>query len=492
MQIILKQNSQKTFLGHPRGLLTLSMTEFWERFSYYGMRAILIYYMYYAVAKGGLGFDKPTALSIMSIYGSLVYLSSTIGGFISDRLLGSRKTVFWGGILIMLGHIVLSLPMGAGALFASIGLIVLGTGLLKPNVSEMVGSLYPENDLRRDAGFSIFVMGINFGSLIAPLVVPWLQDRYNFHVGFSVAAIGMAIGLIFYVVDGRKYINPSDNVAPDPLQPGEVRPLLIKVGLGIAALAVVFAVMAGFGAFSIANVITVITVIALAVPITYFIMMLKSPKVSKVERSRVWAYIPLFIAAVLFWAIEEQGSVVLAVFAADQTQLNFGGFHILPGWFQTLNPLFILLYGPIFATLWVRLGKRQPSSPKKFAYGLVFTGLSYLVMVIPVLLFGTNTRVSPLWLVLSWAIVEIAEMLISPVGLSVTTKLAPKAFASQMMSMWFLADAAAQAINAQIVKLYTPATEVAYFTVVGVVTIGFAVLLWFLIPRIEKLMQGIN
>ena len=178
-------------MGHPRGLLTLSMTEFWERFSYYGMRAILIYYMYYAVEKGGLGFDQPTALSIMSIYGSLVYLSATIGGFISDRLLGSRRTVFWGGVLIMLGHIVLSLPIGAVGLFGSIVLIVLGTGLLKPNVSEMVGSLYPEEDLRRDSGFSIFVMGINFGSLIAPIFVPWMADKFNFHAGFSLAAIGM-------------------------------------------------------------------------------------------------------------------------------------------------------------------------------------------------------------------------------------------------------------------------------------------------------------
>lgn len=483
---------QRSFLGHPQGLLTLSMTEFWERFSYYGMRAILIYYMYYAVTKGGLGFDKATALSIMSIYGSLVYLSSTIGGFVSDRLLGSRRTVFWGGVLIMCGHIVLAMPLGAAALFASIALIVVGTGLLKPNVSEMVGSLYPENDPRRDAGFSIFVMGINFGSLIAPIIVPWGQAKWNFHVGFSFAAFGMFVGLIYYVIAGRKTINPKDSQAPDPLKAEEVKPLLIKVCAGIVALVVILGLMAAFGALTINNVITLITIIAIGVPVCYFVAMLRSKKVTKTERSRVWAYIPLFIAAVIFWAIEEQGSVVLAVFAADQTKLNFLGMHILPGNFQTLNPLFILLYGPIFAWLWMHLGKRQPSSPKKFTYGLVFTGLSYLVMVIPVLMFGANTRVSPLWLVLSWAIVEIAEMLISPVGLSVTTKLAPKAFASQMMSMWFLADAAAQAINAQIVKLYTPQTEVAYFAGVGLVAIVFAVVLAFMAPRIEKLMQGVN
>lgn len=486
-----KQKKEKQFLGHPRGLLTLSMTEFWERFSYYGMRAILIYYMYYSVTKGGLGFSQATALSIMSIYGSLVYLSSTIGGFISDRLLGARKTVFWGGVLIMLGHIMLSLPAGAVALFGSIVLIVLGTGLLKPNVSEMVGNLYSERDLRRDSGFSIFVMGINFGSLLAPLIVTWFQAKYNFHVGFSLAAFGMAVGLIVYVIDGRKYINHKDNQAPDPITAAELRPLLVKIGLGALVLAVLLGIMGLTGTLNVTNVISLITLFAIAIPVIYFWMMLRSEKVTKVERSRVWAYVPLFLAAVIFWAIEESGSSVLAVFAANQTQLHFAGFQILPGWFQMLNPLFILLYGPIFARLWVKMGNKQPSSPKKFAAGLIFAGLSYMVMMLPLMISGAAARVSPLWLVLSWAVVEIAEMLISPVGLSVTTKLAPKAFSSQMMSMWFLCDAAAQAINAQLVRFYTPGTEMAYFGIIGALTVVLGILMFFIVPRIEKLMQGV-
>lgn len=487
-----KPNKEKQFLGHPRGLLTLSMTEFWERFSYYGMRAILIYYMYYSVAKGGLGFSQATALSIMSIYGSLVYLSSTIGGFISDRLLGARQTVFWGGVLIMLGHIMLSLPAGALALFASIVLIVLGTGLLKPNVSEMVGNLYSEKDIRRDSGFSIFVMGINLGSLIAPLVVSWFQAKYNFHVGFSLAAFGMAVGLIFYVIDGRKYINSVDNQAPDPISAEELRPLLAKVGIGVVLVAILLAVMGATGTLNVTNVISLITIFAIALPVIYFAMMLRSKKVTKVEHSRVWAYVPLFLASVIFWAIEESGSSVLAVFAANQTQLHFAGIQILPGWFQMLNPLFILLYGPIFARLWVKMGEKQPSSPKKFSYGLVLAGLSYMVMMLPLMISGVGTRVSPLWLVLSWAIVEIGEMLISPVGLSVTTKLAPKAFASQMMSMWFLSDAAGQAINAQLVRFYTPGTEMVYFGIIGGLTVVFGILMLVVVPRIEKLMQGVN
>ena len=207
-----------SFFGHPRGLATLFFTEMWERFSYYGMRAILLFYMYYSVAEGGLGFDKTTAASIMSIYGSLVYLSSVIGGFLSDRVLGSRKTVFIGGVLIMFGHIALATPFGRVALFVSIALIVIGTGLLKPNVSGMVGDLYSDTDPRRDAGFSIFVFGINMGAFIAPIAVGYLGQNVNFHLGFSLAAIGMFFGLVQYVMDGKKYLSNNSLYPNDPIE----------------------------------------------------------------------------------------------------------------------------------------------------------------------------------------------------------------------------------------------------------------------------------
>ena len=488
----MNKDSDHAFFGQPRGLATLAFTEFWERFSYYGMKAILLYYMYFAVTKGGLGMDKATAMSVTAIYGSLVYLSSILGGFAADRLWGGHKTVFIGGIFIMFGHIFLALPFGEMALFASIALIVIGTGLLKPNISEMVGGLYSKEDTRRDSGFSMLVMGINLGSFIAPLIVGWLGQKVNFHLGFSLAAIGMAIGLFFFVVDGNKYLNKDDFAAPDPLQADEVKALVIKVVAAIVVVAAIFGIMGVTGNFNLTNVINFITLIAIIVPIAYFVMFLTSKKVTKVERSRVWAYIPLFIAAVIFWAIEEQGSVVLAMFAQTQTNLNFLGFTIPASWFQSLNPLFIVLYTPFFAWLWMHLGKKQPSSPKKFTLGLVFAGLSFIVMMLPVGMHGTHSLVSPLWLVLSWAIVEIAELLISPVGLSVTTKLAPRAFRSQMMSMWFLADAAAQAINAQVVKLYTPANEFWFFGLVGGATVLLAVVLLFVTPRIEKLMAGVN
>ncbi|MDN6491338.1 MAG: oligopeptide:H+ symporter, partial [Leuconostoc sp.] len=210
------------------------------------------------------------------------------------------------------------------------------------------------------------------------------------------------------------------------------------------------------------------------------------------ERSRVWAYIPLFIASILFWSIEEQGSVVLALFAEEQTRLSIFGFSIPSSWFQTLNPFFIMIYTPFFVWLWTKLGNKQPSSAKKFTYGLFFAGISFLWMMLPGMLFGTDAKVGPQWLLMSWALVIIGEMLISPIGLSVTTKLAPKAFHSQMMSIWFLSDAVAQAINAQIVRFYSPGNEVMYFGVVGIVTVIFGVLLLFMVPRIQKLMTGVN
>lgn len=486
----MNNKEEKTFLGQPRGLMTLFFTEFWERFSYYGMRALLVFYLIDTVKRGGLGFDEATGASIMSIYGSLVYMSSVIGGFIADRLLGSRRTVFWGGVLIMIGHIVLSLPFGQGALYGSIALIVLGTGLLKPNVSEMVGTLYTEDDVRRDSGFTIFVMGINAGSLLAPYVVGSIGQQVNYHLGFSLAAIGMFFGLIQYW-RGGKNLNESSNRPGDPVSEDEKAGLIRKIVAIVVAAIVVFGLMAFAGKLNVTNVILVFSILGVLLPIGYFVMMLSSRKTTKVERSRVWAYVPLFIASVLFWSIEEQGSVVLALFAKNQTILNLGFINLLPSWSQSLNPLFIILYGPIFAWFWVKLGKHQPSTPAKFAYGLLFAGASFLVMLIPVSLFGQQ-RVSALWLVLSWAIVEIGEMLISPVGLSATTKLAPKAFQSQMMSMWFLGDAAAQAINAQIVRLYTPANQMMYFAVIGIITVVFGILLGFMVPKIKGLMEGIN
>ena len=496
-----ERNVDTAFFGQPRGLSTLFFTEMWERFSYYGMRAILLFYMYYAVTKGGLGMNQTTAASIMSIYGSLVYLSGVVGGWLSDRVWGSRRTVFIGGVLIMFGHIALSLPFGVSALYVSIALIVVGTGLLKPNVSEMVGGLYSPEDQRRDSGFSMFVFGINLGAAVAPWAVPWAANGFglnlfhgemNFHAGFSLAAIGMFFGLVQYVIGGRKYLSKDSLYPEDPIEKDELRPVIIWSIVGVVAVAIILALLAAMGQLNITNIITLITIIAIALQIWYFVMMLNSKKVTKTEKSRVVAYIPLFIAAVIFWAIEESGSVVLALFAEQRTVLHIGSWHFAAANFQTLNPLFIMILTPVFVSLWDHW-KNQPSAPGKFAAGLVFAGLSYAFMALPALIHGTTAgRVSPFWLVGSWFIVEIGEMLISPIGLAVTTRLAPNAFKSQMMSMWFLADAAGQAVNAQIVKYYSSSTEVPYFLTIGLVSIVFGIILMFFVKKIHGLMGGVD
>lgn len=222
----MEQKRDTSFFGQPRGLMTLFFTEMWERFSYYGMRAILLFYMIYAADKGGLGFNEATGAAIMSIYGSMVYLSGIVGGYLSDRVLGPWRTVFYGGVLIMFGHIALAMPFHEVGLFGLIALITLGTGLLKPNVATMVGNLYDANDERRDAGFSIYVFGINLGAFIAPLLVGWFQVHVNFHVAFSLAAIGMFFGLVQYSLDGRKHLKDVSHQAPSPLQPEEITPLM--------------------------------------------------------------------------------------------------------------------------------------------------------------------------------------------------------------------------------------------------------------------------
>jgi POT family proton-dependent oligopeptide transporter len=489
---------EKQFLGQPRGLSTLFFTEMWERFSYYGMRAILVFFLYAKVTdtNSGLGLPQAQAAAIMSIYGALVYMSSIVGGWVSDRLLGGSKAVFIGGIAIMLGHIALATPFGLAALFVSITFIVIGTGLLKPNVSNLVGLLYDKKDLRRDTGFSIYYMGINIGAFIAPLVVGTIGQKYSYHLGFGIAAIGMALALIVFYVERKKFFPNIAVTAPHPLNGEERKKFLITFVTSLVAIAIVFGGLALTGRLTIALFIDILSVVGILLPIFYFVKMLTSKTVSSSERQKVLAYIPLFISGIIFWSIEEQGSSIIALYAQNRMQhaVNLFGhnFHIEASWVQTLNPLFIILFTPIFVTLWSKLGERQPSTVVKFGLGLILTGLSYVVITLPAILWGTEQRVSPLWLVLLFAIMMAGELLVSPVGLSVTTKLAPNSFQSQTVAIWLLADAASQAINAQLAKFFSPATEIPYFGIIGLVSIAFGIVLFLIRKPIIKLMQEVR
>lgn len=488
---IVESVPQKGFFGHPKGLFTLFFTEFWERFSYYGMRAILLYYMYDTVTSGGLGIAQSTALSIMSIYGSLVYMSGIIGGWLADRVFGTSRAVFYGGVLIMFGHIVLAIPGSVPMFFASMVLIVLGTGLLKPNVSSVVGDIYATEDARRDAGFSIFYMGINLGGFLAPLIVGTLGE-YNYHLGFGVAAVGMFLGLVVFMLTKKRNLGLAGTVVANPLAPAEKKKVYTWILIGAIVIAILAVVGIQTGILTFDTFIFIVGILGILIPAAYFIVMYNSPKTNKVERSRILAYIPLFIASVMFWAIQEQGSTILASYADNRTQLHFAGITIAPAWFQSANPLFIIILAPVFAWLWVKLGDRQPSIPQKFSLGLLFAGLSFLVILLPAYFGGSDSLVNPLWLVLSYFIVVLGELCLSPVGLSATTKLAPAAFSAQTMSLWFLTNAAAQAINAQVVKLYSPESEMAYFGIIGAISIVLGIILFAISPIIQRAMKGIK
>ena len=492
-QKIVESVPQKGFFGHPKGLFTLFFTEFWERFSYYGMRAILVYYMYYEVSKGGLGLDQTLALSIMSIYGSLVYMSGIIGGWLADRVFGTSRSVFYGGILIMLGHIALAIPGSVALFFVSMVLIVLGTGLLKPNVSSIVGDIYSPEDGRRDSGFSIFYMGINLGAFISPLIVgSKVIMETSFHLGFGIAAVGMFVGLIVFMVTKKKSLGLAGTYVANPLSPSEKKKVYTIFGIAIVIIAILVAISISTGLLTFDSFIALVGILGILIPTCYFIVMYRSPKTNEVERSRLVAYIPLFIASVMFWAIQEQGATILANYADTRTKLEFAGITISPAWFQSLNPLFIITLAPLFAWIWLKLGDRQPTIPKKFSFGILLAGVSFLVILLPAYFGGPDSLVNPLWLVLSYFICVLGELCLSPVGLSATTKLAPAAFSAQTMSLWFLSNSAAQAINAQLVKFYTPETEMAYFGTIGGIAIVLSIILFALSPRIQGHMKGIK
>ncbi|WP_031468706.1 peptide MFS transporter [Sciscionella sediminilitoris] len=482
---------QYGFFGHPFALSTLFATEFWERFSYYGMKALLIYYMYYQVTEGGLGIDQGLATALMSVYGALVYMAGIPGGWIADRLLGAQRSVALGAVLIMCGHIVLSLPGGGlGGLYGSMVLIVLGTGLLKTNTSKIVGDLYDEKDIRRDAGFSIFYMSVNAGGFIAPLVLGPLRDLGGFHLGFLAAAIGMAIGLVWYV-STRKVLKSAGQQPPNPIGAAERKRAFSILGLVILVVAVYLLVLAVTGALTADVVIYSISGLAFIAPISYFTIMLRSKKSTPVEKSRLVAFIPLFIVSMFFWMIQEQGANIGAVFADKRTDLHIFGWSINPEFFQSINPLAIVILAPVFAYVWTRLGTRQISTPVKFGIGGIIGGISFLILVFPGWISGTDAKVSPWWLFSSFVVVVLGELLISPVGLSATTKLAPAAFTSQMMGLWFLNNAAGQGINALITPLYSADTETGYFLIVGAVPIVASIVLLTMAPWIKKKMMGV-
>ncbi|HYS25295.1 MAG TPA: peptide MFS transporter [Vicinamibacterales bacterium] len=427
------------FFGHPRGLSTLFFTEMWERFSYYGMRAFLIYYMTASVAAGGLGFAVANAGTIYGLYTGSAWGAAILGGIVADRWLGQYRSVLIGGIIIALGHFTLAfraLPF----FYTGLVLIVVGTGLLKPNVSNLVGALYKPGDSRRDAGFSIFYMGINLGALFGPLIAGYLAQKVDWHLGFACAGVGMTFGLIQYVV-GRNRLQtpaaaaPAADAGPEP------------------------------------------------------------PKATftATEWKRMAAIVVFFLVAILFWGAYEQAGSSLALFADQNTRLEVFGFSFPSSWFQSVQPIFVITLAPIFAWIWVRLGPRDPSVPAKLALGVLFMGLAFLILVpAGAMAQSEGVRVSPWWLVASYGISELGELCLYPVGLSAVTKLSPVRILGLMMGVWMLSNAFGNMLAGSSARFFVSMPLQQYFGEVALILFVTAAVMFALVKPIRGLMGGVR
>ncbi|ATL28980.1 peptide MFS transporter [Streptomyces formicae] len=446
-----------TFFGHPRGLATLFMTEMWERFSFVGMRALLVLYLVAPESKGGLGFDAATGAAIFSVYNAMVYLLALPGGWVADRVWGARKAVAFGGCSMVVGHFLLALPDKA-TFFGGLVLIALGAGIMKSNISTMVGQLYPDRaDPRRDSGFTIFYMGINLGGFIAPLIIGTVGQSVDWHLGFALAGVGMSLGLAQYLL-GSRHLAAASSVVNAPLTADE-RSRLVKHGLLWLVLAAAFYAVVGLtGSLSVGWVLWPLTLAGLALPVACFARIKRDKDLTADEQSKMTGFIWIFVAAAAFFMIYDQAGSVLNLFAHDNTENAVLGWTFPTSWFQSMNPVFVMALAPVAAMLWQWLGSRNPSVPVKFAMALVAVGASFFVMVAAQAAAAGGERVTPMWLATVYLIHAVAELCLSPVGLSATTKLAPRKYASQMMGVWCLAVTAGDCVAAIIQQLMGDAT----------------------------------
>jgi POT family proton-dependent oligopeptide transporter len=496
-----------SFFGHPRGLSTLFFTEMWERFSYYGMRALLILFMTASVASGGLGFDTAKAGAIYGTYVSLVYITSLPGGWLADRFLGQRRATLYGGVLIMLGHICLAVPALA-SFYLGLGLVTLGTGLLKPNISTMVGALYTPEDERRDAGFSLYYMGINTGAFIAPLVCGWFAQSEQFrqvlgsmgiapesawHWGFAMAAIGMFFGLAQYLT-GWKHLGSAGMYPAPPESPEAAASQRRLLRVGAAMLAgggVLLWILSRAGIVQITaqGVSNVVGLVLLFTTVAFFLWLFLAGKWTPEERKRLLVVLVLFVAALIFWSVFEQAGSTLNLFAQRATRTEVFGVPFPASWLQSVAPFSLVVLSPVFAWIWIRMGKRDPSSPAKFTFGLVCVALSFAILVIPGAAAQQGIRVSPLWLVATYLLHTIGELCLSPVGLSAMTRLAPARIVGLTMGAWFLALSVGNYLGGRVAGLYESFSLPQLFGVVALFAAGAAVVLALLVRPIRRMLE---
>ncbi len=489
-------------LGHPRGLVTLFFTEMWERLSYYGMRALLVLFMTDQVMNGGLGLTDTSATAVYGIYTALVYLVALPGGWMADRLLGAQRAVFFGGIIIMCGHFVLAIP-SVDAFFVGLLLVVLGTGLLKPNVSAVVGELYAPGDPRRDGGFSIFYMGINVGAMLGPLVCGTLAQNPDFgwHYGFAAAGVGMLFGVIQF--HRTKHYLGDAGIEPagtgDAARDAAARRNGWKLVWAALAAVVAFVVVALSGAIDLDPVAISrgSTFVILSVTVAFFAYMLIFGKLEAIEKRRVWVFAILCLGSAMFWSGFEQAGSSLNIFADRYTQLELGWITLYSTWFQSVNSIFIILFAPVFAWVWVALAARNlnPSTPAKFGLALILLAFGFFMMVIASSIVADGGKAAPTWLILTYLFHTFGELALSPVGLSATTKLAPRRFVGQMMGIWFVSIALGSLIAGQIAGEFDPDNIQAFpdqYWFIVMTTAGSGLILLVLTKPLKKLMGGID
>ncbi|MFD7620151.1 peptide MFS transporter [Streptomyces sp. NPDC059802] len=479
------------FFGQPRGLMTLSGLEVWERFSFLGMQAILVLYFADTVARGGMGMEAGTAASVSAAYGTLVYLVSVAGGWLADRILGSYRAVLYGGILIACGHYAMAVPTDTMT-WVGLGLISAGTGLLKPNVATMVGKLYRTTDERRDAGFALYYMGINIGAFLGPLVTGWLGDHASWHWGFSAAAFGMTLGLIQYVL-GRRHLAGRKHGAEFALAPAPMRRAIRLIVAGAVVVAAVATALALAGRLTMDRFVDLLTLISVIAPVVYFVVMFRSPRVTSEERGRLRPYVVLFLASVVFNFILFQAYSTMMLLASANARTEIFGFHFPASWYASALGAFEVALAPVVATVWARMGPRQPHASNKIAIGVILGGLSFLLMVLPTSGHSGDTfKMAAWWIVGSYLLLGLGDILLETSGMSATTKLAPKAFASQTMALWFLSLALANGIQAQVVKLYGEVSNPAYFGVNGAIAVVAGVAVIAAAPWLKRTMHPVH
>tara|TARA_B100001540_G_C15812965_1_gene645589 strand:+ start:71 stop:1531 length:1461 start_codon:yes stop_codon:yes gene_type:complete len=427
--------------NHPKGLKTLFFTEMWERMSYYGMRGILVLFMTAAIVDGGLEINAVSASAIYGIYSSSVYLVALLGGWIADRYIGQQSSILYGGFIIMVGHFMLAFP-SSETFYLGLIFVVLGTGLLKPNISAIVGGLYPNDSAKKEAGFTIFYMSINIGSILGFFICGYLGENIGWHYGFGAAGIGMALGLIQFVMTKKSLgdvgIKPSINLN-NRTRKKEVRILML-----ISLLLLFFILMGVMGnwSFDPVPIANMLTIFIISIAILYFLYLFILGNLDKDEKRKISLIIVLFFGAALFWSGFDQAGSSFNIFAKEYTNRLIFGWEYPASWLQILNPMLVVILSPFMAYLWFFLGKRMldPSLPFKFGIGLILMSIGFIIIA-----FGANIAIQEglagaKWLLLTYLFHTIGELTISPIGLAAISNLSPKRYVGQMMGVWFLAS----------------------------------------------------